>query len=126
MVTTPDVVAVRAAHRLIRALHHAGIEKNRISFVINRMPEKPFLTVGDIEQNLAIPVMATISEDINTVSQAINDGKLIRDSDKKAPITMEIAQLVSLLSDDPEEHITPDQATAKKPGLLAKWLGIGG
>jgi len=126
LVTTPDVVAVRAAHRMIRALHHAGVEKKRISFVINKMPEKPFLTVEDIEQNLAIPVMATIREDIETVSQAVNDGKLVREANKKALIATDIAQLVALLSDDPEEFHVPAATSEKKQGLLAKWLGIGG
>ena len=126
LVTTPDVVAVRAAHRTIRALQHVGIEKKRISLVLNKVPAKPFLSVEDIEQNLAIPVMATVSEDTRTVSQAVNDGKLVRDINKKAPIALEISQLVSLLSDDPEEFQAPSSSVTRKPGLLTRFFGIGG
>jgi pilus assembly protein CpaE len=125
LVATPDVVSVRAAHRRYKLLQTIGVEKKRISFVLNRVPPKPFLTQEDIEQNIQIPVLAQVSEDSRVVDQAVNDGKLVRDVNRKAPIVLEMSQLVSLLNEDPDE-IQPVREVKQEPGFFARLLGLGG
>lgn len=124
VVATPDVVAIRDAHRKIQALQSVGIEKKRISLIINRMPEKPFLSLDDIEQNIHWSVMATIADDPATVGQAVNEGTLVRDVSKSADITRDISQLVSLLAEDPDE-IQPIREVRTNRGFLARLFGRG-
>lgn len=103
LVTTPDVVAVRDAHRLLKALVQAGVERKRINLVLNRVPKQPFLSRDTIEANLGLRIVGSIPDDHHRVDHALNEGKLIRDLYPKAPIVTEIARLVGILSEDPEE-----------------------
>ena len=103
LVTTPDVVAVRDAHRMIKAMIGGGVERKRISVVLNRVPKQPYLTRETIEKNLGVKIVGQIQEDSRRVDHAVNEGKLIRDVYPKADIVIELARLVGLLSEDPEE-----------------------
>ncbi len=103
LVCTPDVVCVRDAHRLVKALVQAGVERKRVSLVLNRVPKQPFLSRDTIESNLGLRVVGMIPEDPRRVDHAVNEGKLIRDLYPKSEIVTEIARLVGVLSDDPDE-----------------------
>jgi pilus assembly protein CpaE len=103
LVTTPDVVAVRDAHRLMRSLGTLGVDRKRINIVINRMPARPFLTRDTIESNLAAKVVGVLPDSPQLVETAINEGKLVRDIKAKSDIVIEIARLVGVLSDDPDD-----------------------
>jgi pilus assembly protein CpaE len=103
VIATPDVVAIRDCHRKLNALASLGVERKRVSVVLNKVPEQPYLTREVIEQNLAIVVVGQVSNDPKHVDHALNEGKLIRDLYPKADIVTDIARLVGLLSDDPEE-----------------------
>jgi pilus assembly protein CpaE len=115
LVCTPDVVSVRDAHRMIKAMSGAGVEKKRISIILNRVPKQPFLSRDTIETNLGIRIVGSISEDARRVEHALNEGKLIRDVYPKAEIVTEIARLVGLLSEDPDD-LTPLSAPDDKGG----------
>lgn len=120
LVTTPDVVAVRDAHRMMRALQGIGVESKRINIVLNRVPKQPFLTRDTIESNLGAKVVGSISEDTRRVEHAVNEGKLIREIAPRAEIVTEIARLVGLLSDDPED-LTPSASDGDgKTSLLGR------
>ncbi|MFT4626716.1 MAG: pilus assembly protein CpaE [Myxococcota bacterium] len=103
LVTTPDVTSVRDAFRRIKMLNTIGVEKERIRLVVNRFSANAFVSLEDIKQNLGIGIAATISDDPRIVEQAVNEGRLVRDLNKKSDVARDIANLVAVLTDDPEE-----------------------
>ncbi len=103
LLTTPDVVAVRDAHRKLNSLNAAGVERKRINLVLNKVPKQPYLSKETIETNLNIRVAASVTEDSKRVDHIINEGKLLRDLHPRAEIVTDVARLVGLLSDDPED-----------------------
>lgn len=123
LVTTPDVVAVRDAHRKIKALVAMGVEKKRISVILNRVQKQPYLTRETIESNLQVRVVGSISEDARRVDHALNEGKLIREVHPRAEIVTELARLVGLLSEDPEDLVAPDSDDGG--GLFGRLFGGG-
>ncbi|MEQ1564973.1 MAG: AAA family ATPase [Myxococcota bacterium] len=103
LTTTPDVTAVRDAFRRLRALAVLGIEKDRVKLVVNRWHKAAYVSRKDIAQNLGIPVAATVSDDPRNVEQAVNEGKLIREVNRRCDAARDIANLVAVLTEDPED-----------------------
>ena len=110
LVTTPDVISVRNAYRRLKFMERLGIEKERIRLVVNRYSKSAYVPNSDIEANLGIRIAATIAEDSKTVDAAINEGKLIRDINRKTEVAENISGLVAILTDDFEN----DDADAPK------------
>ncbi|MCB9684455.1 MAG: AAA family ATPase [Alphaproteobacteria bacterium] len=100
LTTTPDVTAVRDAYRRMRSFTTLGLEKERIRLVVNRWHKAAYVSKKDIAQNLGIPVAATVSDDPRHVEQAVNEGKLIRDVNRRCDAARDIATLVAILTDD--------------------------
>jgi pilus assembly protein CpaE len=103
LVTTPDVTAVRDAFRRLRSLAVLGVEKSAVKLVVNRWHKAAYVSRKDIAQNLGIPVAATISDDPRHVEQAVNEGKLIREVNRRCDSARDIANLVAVLAEDPED-----------------------
>jgi pilus assembly protein CpaE len=104
LVTTPDVTAVRDAFRRLRSLAVLGVEKDRVKLVVNRWHKAAYVSRKDIAQNLGIPVAATISDDPRHVEQAVNEGKLIREVNRRSESARDITNLVAVLAEDPEDR----------------------
>ena len=119
LVTTPDVISVRNAFRRLKQLEALGIELDRVRLVVNRNSKTAYISLADIENNLGIPVSVTITDDPKTVDQAINEGQLVREVNRKADVSRDISKLVALLTDDPEEDDDDDQAEESGGG----WFG---
>lgn len=109
LITTPDITAVRDALRKIRMLQAVDVQKSRIRLVVNRWYKGAYVSLEDIKENLGIAVSATVADDPRTVEQAVNEGKLIRDANRKSDTARDISDLVAVLTedvigdDDPEE-----------------------
>jgi len=121
LVTTPDVTAVRDAFRRIRSLATMGIEKERIRLVVNRWHKAAYVSKKDIAQNLNIPVAATISDDPRHVEQAVNEGKIVREVNRRCDAALDIAKLVAVLTEDPEEGPGPGEG-GEGGGGSGGWL----
>ena len=119
LVTTPDVIAVRDAYRRLKLLQALGLEGERIKLVVNRFRQKTFVSLEDIQTNLGIKVSATVAEDVKTVEQATNEGKLIREVNRRSETARNIAALVALLTEEDDED--SDDPSAKS-GLFG-WFG---
>ncbi len=104
LVTTPDVTAVRDAFRRVRSLNVLGIERQRIRLVVNRWHRGAYVNKKDIAANLGLPLAATIAEDARHVEQAINEGKIIREVNRRCDAARDIANLVAVLTEDPEDE----------------------
>lgn len=107
LISEPTVISVRDAFRRIRVLTSIGIERERIRLVINRYHKAAFVSLGDIESNLGLKVSATVADDPRVVGQAVNEGKLVRDVNRKADVARDISALVAVVTDDGELPETP-------------------
>lgn len=105
LVTTPDVVAVRDAYRRIRSLDVIGVEKDNIRILVNRESKTAFVGVADIAENLGMPISAKITDDAKIVSQAINEGKLVREINRRSDVARDISGLVAMLTEDGGEDL---------------------
>lgn len=123
LVTTPDVLAARNAFRRMRQLITLGTDRERIRLVINRFNKNAYVTVDDIKENLDIPEVMTVREDIRTVNQAINEGKLLREINHKSEATQDIASLVASLDTDRDGPHDSLAQSAGKSGLLSRVFG---
>lgn len=117
LVTTPDVTAVRDAFRRIKTLKAVGLEiKQRVKLVVNRWHKGAYVSLADIKQNLGLNISATISEDPRHVEQAINEGKLVREVNKKADAARDIAALVAVLTSEGDDDRGPGSEEAAGVG----------
>jgi pilus assembly protein CpaE len=103
LVTTPDVIAVRDAYRRIKSLGQLGVETENIRLIVNRNSKTSFVSIPDIEENLGMKVSAIISDDPRTVGQAMNEGKLVREINRRCDVARELSNLVAALTADPGE-----------------------
>ncbi|MFT6161531.1 MAG: pilus assembly protein CpaE [Myxococcota bacterium] len=125
LVTAPDVISVRNAFRRLKLMERLGIEKERIRLVVNRQSKSSFVPLSDIEGNLGIRIAATIVDDSRTVETAINEGKLVRDINRKSEVAENISSLVAMLTSGFEGD--DDDAPPQEPsgGFFSTLFGRG-
>ena len=117
LVCGTDVPSVKNAHRRMQLFDRLGVERERIYLVVNQYDKrKAHLSLTDIQGNLGVPVSGTVSDDPRTVDQAVNDGRLVRDVNKRSPAALDYSNLVGLLTEG--EVSAPEPA---KAGLMG-WL----
>jgi len=118
LVATPDVPGIKNTWRRLQLLEGLGIEKDRVHVVVNRWDRRDAaFSLADVEQNLGRKVAATVAADKAAV-RAVNDGKLLRDVDKRCQAAKDVEALVGLVTDG---EVTQD----KRPsgGWLPKFFG---
>ncbi len=120
LVATPDVLSVKNAWRRLQMLERLGVDKTRISLVLNRVDKKsPLLTLNDIEQNLGRKINAQLSED-RVAQRAVNEGRLVRELDKRSQIARDLEAFTGL--------VTAGEVVAEKKqsvGLFASIFKLG-
>lgn len=129
LVTTPDVTAIRDCFRRLRTLKALGVENDRIKLVVNRWHAAAYVRLSDIKTNLSLPVSATIAEDARHVEQAINEGKLIREINKKSEAARDIAHLVAVLTEEADEvdedDVDADETSTGVSGFFSNLFSRG-
>jgi len=124
LICTPDVISVRDAFRRLKMLERIGIEKERLRLVVNRWNKSAFVGLQDIQANLGLEISGTIVGDPKTVDSAINEGKLIRDVNRKSEVADNISALVAMLTEDDLDD-EPDDAETSGGGFLGRLFGRG-
>jgi len=115
LVATHDVPGIKNTWRRLQLIETMGIEKERVHVILNRFDRKnTALPMSVIEDNLRRKVDIVISED-RLAAKAVNDGRLLRELDRKAPITRDIEAMVALLTDGEVQE-------EKKSGSVMGWL----
>jgi len=122
LVTEPTVISVRDAFRRTRIMSALGIEKDRIRLIVNRYHKAAYVTLPDIESNLGIAVSATVADDPRVVGEAFNEGKLVRDVNRKADVARDISALVGVVTDEEDAVDRPkdDEAGGFFFGLFGR------
>jgi len=128
VITTPDVTSVRDAFRRIRLIQSMEIPKERIRLVVNRHHKNAFVSLADIKENLGLPVAATVADDPRTVEQAVNEGKLIREVNRKSDASRDIGELVAVLtegviSDDDDDDDGGSGSGSGSGGFFSRLFG---
>jgi pilus assembly protein CpaE len=83
VVSAPDVVSVKNAKVALDTLHRLGVGQSHTFLVLNRVPAKPLLAVGDVERVLGLKAHC-VPED-EAVADAAHAGRpLVRDTKSKA------------------------------------------
>lgn len=99
LVATPDVPAIKNTWRRLQLLEKLGIEKSRVHLVLNRVVRKAMpISLAEIERNLNRRVDAVVSED-PMILRAVNEGKLLRDVDRRSPAAKDIESMIGLVTD---------------------------
>lgn len=111
LVCTPDVPAVRNAWRRLRFLERNGVEKDRIRLVVNRWMRNAPISLKDIRENLGMEIAATIANDSRTALVAVNDGRLLRDVNRRSPAARDIARMVELATEERRQIDTLDDTS---------------
>lgn len=115
LVATHDVPGIKNTWRRLQLIESMGIEKERVHVVLNRYDKRnSSLSMSVIEDNLRRKVDVVVSED-RLASKAVNDGKLLRELDKRAVITRDVEAVVGLVTDG-------EVAEEKKPSSVMGWL----
>jgi pilus assembly protein CpaE len=120
LVAEPTVISVRNAFRRTRFLMNLGVERERIRLVINRHHATAWVGLPDIEANLGLPIAATVAEDARVVGQALNDGKLIRDINRRAQIALDLSTLLGALTDEAPAPPPPPKGGGFLFGLFGR------
>ncbi len=117
LVCGTDVPSVKNAHRRMQLFDRLGVERERLYLVVNHYDKrKAHLSLTDIQGNLGVPVSGVVTSDPRTVDQAVNDGRLVRDVNKRSPAALDYSNLVGLLT---EGEVSAPEPT--KAGLMG-WL----
>lgn len=99
LVSTPDIPSIKNTWRRLQFIERLGLERERVRLVINRWDKKTAgITIDEIEANLNRKVSATISDD-RIAFRAVNEGRLVRDLDKRSAVSRDLASLVGLFTD---------------------------
>ncbi|MBN2798447.1 MAG: AAA family ATPase [Deltaproteobacteria bacterium] len=121
LVTTPDVISVRDAFRRIKLLEQLGVEADRIRLILNRDHKGAYVSQANIASSLQMEIAAVIPNDSKVVDQAINQGRLIREINRKSDVAQSISTLVGLLTHSDED--SPEEAEEESKGFLFGMFG---
>jgi pilus assembly protein CpaE len=119
LVTQLMVPSVRNAQRIFQGMEEAGFSLDRSRLIINRIGKASgTLSVADVEATLNTKVFATIPDDWETVSAAVNYGETLCQRAPKSRVRQAIVDLAQQIHSPGAE---PDEkSTNKKGNLLSK------
>jgi pilus assembly protein CpaE len=117
LVLTQDVAAVRRATRATALFRKLGYSDRKVQLVVNRHHGKAQVPDGEIEKALGLPIAARVRNDYERMSRAMNDGALVGDVARGAPVARDLDALGHVLG-----GVGPAADTDRVPkqGLLAR------
>jgi pilus assembly protein CpaE len=99
LVTTPELPALKNLRRAITATGNLLLDE-RTLVVVNRLPGKVGISVGDIERNVGKPIAVGIPSDGVGVTEAINQGVSVFDHRARVRSSRVYRRLAHLLGGD--------------------------
>lgn len=116
IVATPDVPGIKNSWRRVQLLERLGVDKKHVHLVVNRWAKKNALSRDEIESNLGRKIAVTLAED-PVAPRAINEGRLIREVDRKSPLLTDLEAMVGLVTDG-------EVQAEKKPEGVKGWFSF--
>lgn len=105
LLCTQDVPSVKNAYRRIQLFERLGIETSRVRLILNKLDRKPakyLPPIAEIESHLKMRVAATVERDDLTLREAINNGRLVRDINRKSPTVADYSNMVTIITEGDE------------------------
>ena len=119
LITQQSLPHIQDSARLIQLLTgEIGIQKNRISVVVNRWSKNADIQADDIKKALRVSKLYTVPNNYKIATESINAGIPIAEISRTAPLTKGIRKLQAIVA-DPES--TPDQGFLKR--VMPNFLG---
>lgn len=109
LVANPDLLSVKACAQIARIYKKLGLPKEAIGFVLNKHINSRLLTPDRIAESLNIDHLASIPYAPEEVTQMLNEGKLIMETDSGAFLAF--PKLINVLAGRVGFSITMDAST---------------
>jgi pilus assembly protein CpaE len=77
LVSTLEVPALHRAMAISRQLFDSGFSRDRLRFVVNRVPRKNSIGAEELQRATGLPVYATIPNDFAAIETAYSEGRLL-------------------------------------------------
>ncbi|MBK7757729.1 MAG: hypothetical protein IPI35_15275 [Deltaproteobacteria bacterium] len=91
---------MKNAFRRLQLFERLGVEQDSIRLIINKYDKKTaHLSIKDIEEKLNLKVAAVVDLDDKTLNQAVNEGRLVRDVNKRSPAVAAYSNMVTLITE---------------------------
>jgi pilus assembly protein CpaE len=101
LVVTQEVPAVRNAQRKAEYLRQLGLDASRLALVVNRFQRSSSITRQVIEETVKVPVIATVGNDFQSLTRAVNQGVLVWDESRRSTVGRDIDALAQGLAGVP-------------------------
>jgi pilus assembly protein CpaE len=112
------VPCVRNAQRIIQSMRENGYNLDRVSLLCNRMGRGAgHLTAADVTETLGLELFATLPDDWETASGAINLGEPLMAHSPKSKLRLAIQEIAERLHGPQSES---DDKDARKHGLIGR------
>jgi Flp pilus assembly CpaE family ATPase len=115
LVATPDVPAVRDAHRHLRLLDRLHVDRDRVRLVLNQGSRHQQLSVAEIEDQLNHEVAAVVRADPAVCARSQLTGRLLRELPGRSRADDDISRLWPAL-------VGEAAGASSRRGTLASWL----
>jgi pilus assembly protein CpaE len=93
LVVTQEVPAVRNAQRRAELLRQLGHDTSRVMLVVNRYQKGSPITRQVIEDTVKLPVVATVANDFQSLSRAVNQGVLVFEEARRSAFARDVEGL---------------------------------
>jgi pilus assembly protein CpaE len=87
LVTTNEVLALKQAQQMIRALATRNFGANRLKLVVNRMPKRTQIQLPELEKVMGHAIYADIPNDYQRLNDAYTEPRLV-DADSDLGVTI--------------------------------------
>jgi len=121
----PDLANLRNAKNIVDLLKTARKNDAVPRLIINRanMPKRPEISIKEFEQNIGLKAMAVIDFDCETFGQASINGRMVEESNPKAPAAQSFRSIAHSVTNRRESTVEKKAAASSLAPLLEK-LGI--
>ena len=104
LVATLDIPALHWAKQITKTLLDSGYGRNRLRLILNRMPKRLDVTMGDLEKMLGLPVYAMLPDEYPQLYEAYSEGKLLSSGSSLGKRLVELAGKISGTQDDEKKR----------------------
>jgi Flp pilus assembly CpaE family ATPase len=116
VVTRLDFPAITNANRVLEHLEHLGIERGRVSLVVNRTGQPKELSPVDVACALKMKISHDIPDDRKTMNGCTNCGN---PAVCEAPQS-KCARAIAQIADEIDNHVAAESAMATKSSLMER------
>jgi pilus assembly protein CpaE len=112
IVATPEIIPLHMTKQMLEALDASGFPRERIRFVLNRVPRSRRGEIRKLEKVLGIPVALSLPNDYDSLHECYSYGKLLPESSHVAAAIRSVAAMMT------GEHIEPKNIVVR---FFQKW-----